>query len=848
MKQFYKFAALACMILCFTHASAQTETVLFTETFDTQESMEKFQTLDVDGDEESWTYNTVNECAQAMVPGFSAVNDWLITPAFDAKKGNTYLLQFHTEGNYGGVLEVAHGDQPTDECLSGNILIEKTTLDGNTWQQMETQFVCEADGPHYFAFHSVGAEWLSTLHVDNIVITEIATAPAEPENTLYGTIAYSDDAAAVMGIYSFNPQEEIELTPIATRTDYIANGGGVYVDGKYYFTCYMPYGSIVVCAYNIYDMELGTATSTINEGYQYVASDMAYDPTTGNVYCCSIDEIANGSISYVFSTMDLETGSKSAIADIMPMVVVAADKDGNIYGISSEGMLYRIDKWTGETSEIGDTGIRGLGSLVQSGTIDPETGIFYWAAATDNGSGLYEVDAETGAATLIGNFPHNEHMTGLFMTKDFFAEGTPAAVTDLKVAMNGGELNGTVAFTAPSLDNDGNTLQQPLTISIMIDGSQAYTESGVQPGEQVEAAVTLETDGYHFFTITASNDGGNGKPTSKRIYAGYDTPRPVTELTLEHLGNGEMHVTWNAPEGGINGGYIDYDNITYSIQRYPDYTWLTEDCTTNEWTDMLESTYRETYSYGIVATSHGNSSEMVVTNFVTVGEELAIPFLETFEVEPRFASWEVIDGNNDNCSWIYNYEDRAALYEWSYSEPQADDWLVSPKFTLESGVTYDFTIDARNSINGSPEKFEVFLGSAPDAESMTNEILPTTEINDNSAFQTITRSFTAPASGQYYLGIHVTSETHIGYLLVKNIGVSVSEGSGIEQEQQASSKAWSEGSKLYVSNMTDTEATIYMVRGIACGVAPAGETTSFDLPSGFYIVSFGDKAEKVIIK
>ena len=298
MKQFYKFAALACMILCFTHASAQTETVLFTETFDTQESMEKFQTLDVDGDEESWTYNTVNECAQAMVPGFSAVNDWLITPAFDAKKGNTYLLQFRTEGSYGGVLEVAYGDQPTDECLSGNILIDKTTLDGNTWQQMETQFVCEADGPHYFAFHSVGAEWLSTLHVDDIVITEIATAPAEPENTLYGTIAYSDDAAAVMGIYSFNPQEEIELTPVATRTDYIANGGGVYVDGPSYFTCYMPYGSTVVCAYNIYDMELGTATSTINEGYQYVASDMAYDPTTGNVYCCSIDEIADGDVKW----------------------------------------------------------------------------------------------------------------------------------------------------------------------------------------------------------------------------------------------------------------------------------------------------------------------------------------------------------------------------------------------------------------------------------------------------------------------------------------------------------------------------------------------------------------------
>ncbi len=842
MKHLYTFCTVsAYFFAAVLPTAAANETVLFTEDFATVESMGKFQTIDGDGDGETWNYFTINECARSTVPNFAQINDWLITPAFNVKQGNYYQISFSTEGNYGGVLEVAYGDEATEECLSQNILVSSTTLDGNQWQNLTTGFNAKSDGQCYFAFHSLSAEWLSTLDIDNITITEIA--PDSP--TLYGTIAYTDDKSAPMGIYSFEPQEEITLTEVATRTDYIANGGGVYVDGKYYFTCFITGGTSVMCFYNIYDMETGTVESIINEGRVYVASDMAYDPTTGNVYCCSVAN-NDGDLTYVFSTMDLATGAKTAIADIEPMMVIAAGTDGTIYGISNDGILHTIDKWTGETKEIGNTGVGNLNYLVQSGIIDPSTGTFYWAAATKSGSGLYEVNIETGKASLIGNFSNNEHISGMFVTNEFFNSSAPDSPSDLTLSFNEGGLTGTINFTAPTYTVDGSELPGTLSVNVMVDGKAVTSTAQAQPGEKMEIPVTVDDEGFHWFTVSTGNESGNGKPVSTRAFIGYDTPMPVTDLTLESRGNGEMYVSWTAPTQGINGGYVDSETMTYAIQRYPDYEWIEEECTATEYTDMIETTYHETYSYGIVATSHGKQSEMVVSNFVTVGDELQIPFLETFEVEPRFAAWTVIDANNDDITWVYSYEDRAATYEFWIED--ADDWLISPRFSLAAGTSYEMTIDARNSIPGEAERMEVFLGTSPDVEGMTQEILPLTEIDDAYSYQTLKRTFTVAASGTYYLGTRVSSESHIGDLMVKNIGVSVSSTGGVETATgKQAPTAWSEDGRLHVNNCTDSPATVYTINGIATSTIPAHETRILDLPCGFYIVSFGNKSIKVAV-
>lgn len=635
----------------------------------------------------------------------------------------------------------------------------------------------------------------------------------------------------------------MELTPVATRTDYIANGGGVYLDGKYYFTLFMT-GNPVLAAYNVYDFDTGTTSSTMHEGMSYIASDMAYDPTTGNVYCCSMGGTAT---EYVFSTMDLLTGAKTPIAPIEMMVAIAVDGKGQVYGISDGGTLYAIDKNDASLTAIGDTGFRGLGKMIQSATIDPVTGDFWWAMANDTESGLYKVDTATGKATLAGRFANGEHIAGLFTRQPFFSAAAPASPTAFEVKFEGGSLDGTVSLNAPATGTGGQPLEGTVGLRLLVDNKEQAVREDVQPGAAVELPVSSGSSGWHEFAVIPYNDEGNGQPANMRMYVGNDTPKAVSDVVCTNDGT-RMAVTWNAPDGGVNGGYVDIGAVTYDIQRYPDYKWVGTDVKGTAFTDELPSTAMCTYSYGIVAKYDGRESEMIVSNFVTVGDELALPIFETFEIPQTFGTWTVVDANNDGDTWHYSTDTRAAIYEWSLTEPTADDWLISPKFRLEAGKSYDVAVDAINSIAGEAEKIEVYIGTGATAESMTRSVIGLTEVNDNTQWTTLTGTFAETQGGTYRIGIHVTSDTHIGDLLVRNISLKENTSSGITGTDGYSGlKVQARDGLLTVVNGTEATARIFTADGRQYGTVAKGGTQRLRLPAGMYIVKAGNDTRKIMM-
>lgn len=822
-----------------TQMSAQKE--VFNETFDTPESMDRFSTIDVNNDDEFWKYYNIDLNARCTT-GMNPHDDWMITPGIEVKPGCTYKISFYTRSGYGGGIEVGYATEASDAALSTNILVLEKALSGS-YELIETVFTSQTAGTYYIGFHAVGGGFWSWVDIDNITITE--TEPQEPETVLYGTIVTDNDNAFTPGIYSFVPGEQMELTPVAIRTDYIANGGGVYLDGNYYFTLFMT-GTPVRTTYNIYNFDTGNTTSTMHEGISRIASDMAYDPTTGKVYCCSMGGTAT---EYVLSTMDLQTGEKTVIAPMEMMAAIAVDADGQVYGISDGGILYAIDKEDASLTEIGDTGFRGLGEMIQSATIDPETGEFWWAMANKEESGLYKVDVTTGKTELAGRFPNGEHIAGLFMRKPFFDGKAPYTVSGLELSFDKGSKSGQIACTAPSTDISGSPLGGPVDLRLIVDGKVYAAKEGVQPGTAVEMPVTVDGDGWHEFAVIPSNtEGGNGQPANRRMYVGYDTPKPVTGLTLVNNG-GTMTVAWTAPDGGVNGGYVDPEAVTYDIQRYPDYSWVATGHKGTTFTDEPGYAYMRTYSYGVVAKYEGRESEMLVTNFVTVGDELALPIYETFEIPQTFENWSIIDANNDGDTWKYSTDVRAALYEWSISMPTADDWLVSPKFRLEPGKSYDLAIDAVNSIAGEPEKVEVFIGTEPTAEGMTRSIIPLAVIDDNEQWTTLENTFSETDGGMYHIGIHVTSDTHIGDLLVRNISLKESTSSGITGvEGDAGQLRIKSGEGLLaVDNGSKAEARIFTADGILCGTVSPGSAMQFNLSAGMYIVTNGPISKKVMV-
>ena len=75
-----------------------------------------------------------------------------------------------------------------------------------------------------------------------------------------------------------------------------------------------------------------------------------------------------------------------------------------LYAIADDGCLYTVEPATGECKLIGSTGITGL-QYSQSATIDVATGRMFWSMMdSSKRSALYEVNLQTGQATLVSEY------------------------------------------------------------------------------------------------------------------------------------------------------------------------------------------------------------------------------------------------------------------------------------------------------------------------------------------------------------------------------------------------------------------------------------------------------------
>ena len=105
-------------------------------------------------------------------------------------------------------------------------------------------------------------------------------------------------------------------------------------------------------------------------------------------------------------------------------------------------------------------------------------------------------------------------------------------------------------------------------------------------------------------------------------------------------------------------------------------------------------------------------------------------------------------------------------------------WAFSPGFNLVGGTPYNITF-WYNAMGyepyDEPDDFEVKIGTAPNASSMSELVFSQTGLYYNFDFiwRTTTKTFTPATSGTYYLGFHDTRSANTGLaLLIDDIEVS----------------------------------------------------------------------------
>lgn len=504
----------------------------------------------------------------------------------------------------------------------------------------------------------------------------------------------------------------------------------------------------------------------------YFRQVATYDPTTDMAYSVSWGD-GKPLLSINPNTLEVKTIGK--VDKFIQTLFV--DKTGQLFGIAfSDKMMYKIDKTTGATTEIGkvDTPYD-LTADPMSAVCDPVSGKIYWVGVNSNTkeSALYTIDPTTAHVSKIVDLPGNEHFLGLYIP---YTEATaPAAPTGIYYA--DGKLN----FTAPSKTyTTGENLSGELTAFITVDNNDTI-EKTVAVGEKASFDLGL-TDGSHVITIVLSNEAGKSPERRLTTFVGQDVPSAVTDLSLSIDDGKTVVLTWNAPTTSANGGPVDDSSINYKVVRYPDETVVADGLKETSFTESVPEAHAR-YYYTVTAYSDNLEGGTATSNKVTAGSTWFTPYVETFDTQADFDSFKVIDANNDGATWslMLPYGDESGyaylmgngigdVDTGIYDGNGDDDYLISPQISLKKGAEYRLTFETSPDQWLTLEHMSVLLGKKQDVVGNETE-LASLDIPYDKNYYDI--RFSVPEDGLYHLLFHGDSPAESVNLGMDNVSIDV---------------------------------------------------------------------------
>lgn len=682
------------------------------------------------------------------------------------------------------------------------------------------------------------------------------------------------------------------------------NGGDINTaDMKYVVTMYPAGTELATVSETSYS---GTVTGTSFADYYFgvkaVAGDLTGEEGLSNHvtygYCVDVpyyddfsDEATHGlytivnpagDATWIFGRSNLSQG-KAAIYDGMQCASAASD-----YFILPpmelvEGATYTVTfKAAGGFNQNYGNHLKVL--LMRNGT-NPET-----ATLTELGS-LTNMDDYTGGVPERSfSFVADESTVGCFAfycsseanrkvylyDVSVTAAGYPDApeeVTDL-IVMEGrnGEHKATISFTAPSKDVHGDPLTEIRHISIFREDVKLAigTLHGVQPGEQCEYVDEDVSAGTHTYRVVVFTDGGSSDGVSRSVLIGEDIPAAPKGLTVTEEEN-DFLLEWTAPSTSMNGGYVDYANLTYNIyfsyglMEYPE-TYVTgvKGCqyrVPKSVFDDYASGHQILISFIVQGQSEGGSGDITYADII-YGKLYELPFSESFadgylETEPwgvvsvsdaYTQSWSMIAGTNSSKPMNVDPQDgdngMAMFYHDWNSGYEAR--LLTPQMTIEGKENPVLT-------------FYVYHYPLTNADGNTIQVEVRHKDSDN--FLTVGEAFSV--SGERGWQEHKVSLKDIGEnvfrlafrgkadnktpLFLDNVKIADDPTTGITS-LGADGQSIRTQHNAIVLNADGADFRIYSASGVEVASGRVAGSKTVQLAPGMYIVSLNGKVTKCAVK
>lgn len=563
-----------------------------------------------------------------------------------------------------------------------------------------------------------------------------AVSPAQFQGlTLYANLTNSNDwaglgiASVPYGVYSYTISEDLDFQPVSTDLGFNFMAAGMARTELVGVRPMELFGYLNGVEYNGLDSlnfkEQWSAVYTADNGgvdYSFIPSVMAYDVTSDVLYSVQYNADLSG---LNWARWNPATRRFDVLHkwnnDFQPLAM-GGTPDGRLFVVGSDGYFYELDKATADASMLGQLGIEPT-LYVQSMAYEPQSGCFVWMAVSQSGSGLYALNPEDGATTLIRQLSKNEQAAAVFFKGNAAPAKAPGKAADLKFAYAGnGQTTGNITFTVPTTAYDGTALSGQVEMSVWLDGQALAEQVEVTHGQAQTFAFDL-TNGNHYVDVVFKNAAGFSPNNYLYEYAGYDVPLSVGQPQLT-VTDGVSTLSWQAPAGGVNGGYIDYDNLTYNVIRMPEGVTVAQQQKATTFTETLP-TKMERYYYAVVPfNGAGKQGEAAESNHVLAGSAFQPPYFDDFTDESTLSLWTVINVDDDHSNWgsDYTWQYQSWGADWNLSTGSyavgegldgVNDYLVSPGVQIEQGITYALTVSMRNTFARAPERVSLLVGTDP---------------------------------------------------------------------------------------------------------------------------------------
>ena len=584
------------------------------------------------------------------------------------------------------------------------------------------------------------------------VATASVFAQSEDVPTAYGwldsdTWAAQNGETSRRGLASFALSDPTNITVSRELTYNNSLGSAVFHDGLWYYMDYYQtdYG-YDSGTFNSLDPETGDVTLIADYGrarsgpmfacmtWSYADQKMyALNGLNGGDGLVSVD-LETGDVKneclFVFDVPD--TDQMSSFNNTLKSLAITYD--GDIYGVSYWGKVYKVNPNTGvcnfvsKLSYIGEvTSYSGTALQYPHNNFfyDEDRGQWYlymytYPYPSAGYTMLLKVDITTGTTELVESNKLAAQFEGLYIPFQVAEASAPSKVTDLTVTPGeNGALQATIEWNNPTTTfGRGGTLISIESVVVYRDGEVIKTFTGVAPGEHLSMVDEVPESRFYSYRVQCFNEAGPGDRKAVSAFIGHDTPMAVTELTAtaDDSADHKITVSWTAPTTGIYGGWIDVENLCYRVVRSDGET-LYNDFKETSFTDAPASLAN--YSYTITAVTPDGESAPATSNPVVGGPAVLLPHTFTFS-EEEFPLWTVYDNNGDEIAWrptgqyTYNalYPGAYVGYSYYYGVAGAD-WLISPAIKFEANKHYKLSFDAR-SYGSSPECLAISMGKSND--------------------------------------------------------------------------------------------------------------------------------------